>query len=503
MARKDADDVSNGVCPATDPATLGLDALAAFVRASTDGIIFMDADRRCVYANRTACELLGHPADRVMGRDCLTFVPERERSTASMLFACVAGAGGVAVYRPDGSERDIEARTTSLDLPGRQLTALVLRDMSERHRRAREAAAIAQAATSAAVSDSIDAVVQTVADGVVRGTGALASWVTFGEEDDDAAWVGAAGAPSGFRDCVRAAARTGAHRAALMQAVMAQRLVVYADARRQVEREPSMACVAAALKSLPWQMGVMAPLVYRDAIVGILIAIYPAGALPTEAETTFLAAMADQAAMAAANARLMLAACDKVALEERKRLAHELHDSASQALYGIEVEAVMVGERLDHVRRLAEAGQAAMRALIFELRPGSLEAEGLVACLNRQIEAVRSQHGVAVHALAAEEPEAPMETKEALYKIAQEALRNAVKHARPRRVDVSLEAETGRLVLEVVDDGAGFDPHGRFPGHLGLRSMRERALAVNGSLDVISARGRGTRVVARVPAGGS
>ena len=154
---------------------------------------------------------------------------------------------------------------------------------------------------------------------------------------------------------------------------------------------------------------------------------------------------------------------------------------------------------MDHVVELAEASQAEMRALIFELRPEPLETEGLVAAINRLMEAVRARYGIAITTFAAEEPEAPIEVKEALYRIAQEALRNAVKHGHPRRLDVNLKARGGELMLEIADDGVGFDAHGRFPGHLGLRSMRERALAVGGSLKVVSARGHGTRIVVRVP----
>src|SRR5262249_57650368 len=112
-----------------------------------------------------------------------------------------------------------------------------------------------------------------------------------------------------------------------------------------------------------------------------------------EAEATFLTALADQAATAAANARLMATAREKFALEERQRLARELHDSVSQSLYGIQVAAGMARARLEHdpaaaaepighVMELADAGQAQVRALIFELRGDSLGAEGLVPSLH-------------------------------------------------------------------------------------------------------------------------
>jgi signal transduction histidine kinase len=140
-----------------------------------------------------------------------------------------------------------------------------------------------------------------------------------------------------------------------------------------------------------------------------------------------------------------------------------------------------------------------MRALIFELRPESLEQNGLVVVLDRQAEALRVRHRVEVTTDLGEEPASSLEVKQAVYRIAQEALHNIVKHAGATRVDVLLDCAEGRLRLEVRDNGAGFVAAGDVPGHLGLRSMRERAAQLGGTLTVHSAPGEGTRVVAEVP----
>ena len=102
-----------------------------------------------------------------------------------------------------------------------------------------------------------------------------------------------------------------------------------------------------------------------------------------------------------------------------------------------------MAEPLDYVLSLAEAGLAEMRALIFELRPESLETEGLVAALEKQAAALRARHGIAVDAELCDEPDVPLEVKEALYRIAQEALHNTVKHARASRVDLRLTCDAG------------------------------------------------------------
>src|SRR5215471_11568499 len=396
------------------------DVLDALVKASVDGIVVVDGHRRFVFANPAACELLGRSLEELLGRDFLMVIPERERQSALAEFAKISRSTerrqGM-VCRPDGTLLDIEFTTTLLESGGTQLIAAILRDVSERRRQAREAAAIAQAAASVAVCDSIDATVQALADCALQGTRALGTSVIIDDRSEPGFWIGAAGLPEGFREAMRVAARARASIAA-SGASMTQRIVVYADARQQLERDPRLADLSNVLKELPWQAGLFAPVVYRRAVVGYLTAIYRHDQLPTEAEEIFLATLADQAAMAAANARLVAVAREGIVLEERQRLARELHDSVSQALCGIQLGAQMARERLardpaevaqliDHVLELAEAGEAEMRALIFELRPESLETEGLVVALNKRIEALRARHGMVVQSVESQEPEQP------------------------------------------------------------------------------------------------
>ena len=133
-----------------------------------------------------------------------------------------------------------------------------------------------------------------------------------------------------------------------------------------------------------------------------------------------------------------------------------------------------------------------MHALIFELRPESLETEGLVAALAKQVEVLRARYKLTVEADLVDEPDLSLEKKEALYRIAQEALHNIVKHARARNVFIRLVGQERGVILEVCDNGKGFDPSAPFPGHLGLRSMRERATKIGGTLTIKSAAGQGT-----------
>jgi signal transduction histidine kinase len=255
------------------------------------------------------------------------------------------------------------------------------------------------------------------------------------------------------------------------------------------------------------------PLVYRGQALGTINLYYLPGQEPGEDESVFLGAVADQTAVAVENAQLFAAAQDTAALEERQRLARELHDSVSQALYGIilgtdaartllERDPGRITEPLEYVLSLAKAGLAEMRALIFELRPESLATEGLIAALEKQAALAQARYELAVHlTLCDDEPDAPLEVKEAVYRIAQEALNNTVKHAQADGMELRLEQAAGEIFLEIRDDGEGFDPAGSFPGHLGLKSMRERVARLGGTLRIESAPGEGTRIRAQIPPG--
>jgi signal transduction histidine kinase len=271
-------------------------------------------------------------------------------------------------------------------------------------------------------------------------------------------------------------------------------------------------------------MGV--PLLLKEQVIGVLMVGHHEPYYFTQHRAELATAFASQAAVAIENARLYEQALSLAALQERQRLARELHDSVSQALYGIALgartsrtlldRAELTDEQtetlaspLDYVLSLAEAALTEMRALIFELRPESLAMEGLVVALTRQADALEARHGVAVTAEFGPEPEIPLSTKEALFRVAQEAMHNVVKHASAGRVSLSLLTEENgghaaaegqqALVLRVVDDGRGFNPTAAFPGHLGLRSIHERVEKIGGQITVESAPGQGTRIEVRLP----
>ena len=198
-------------------------------------------------------------------------------------------------------------------------------------------------------------------------------------------------------------------------------------------------------------------------------------------------------------------------LQERTRIARELHDTVSQTLYAITLTASRalrvlkqsegneVQHFIDDVLQLATAGQSELRALLTNIRSDRLPPGGLTAGLANLAADVRTRHGLEIRLSLADEPDVPATTKDALVLISREALHNVVKHACADRVDIVLDVLAGETVLLITDDGHGFDPAASRPGHFGLQSMRERAAALGGTLDLLSAHDLGTQIRVCIP----
>jgi signal transduction histidine kinase len=253
------------------------------------------------------------------------------------------------------------------------------------------------------------------------------------------------------------------------------------------------------------------PLKLKERVIGMLSLAHSQPNFYTPRYAELALAIANQAAIAIENARLYEQAQELAAVEERQRLARELHDSVSQALYGISLgvhtaklqldrNPKELVESLEYVLELAEAALMEMRALIFELRPESLETEGLVTALTKQAAALQARQHIRVNTELCAEPELPLKVKQDLYRVAQEALHNTVKHAHASKVRVRLHQTSEAVTLEVCDDGRGFDAAASFPGHLGLHSMRERVRGLGGELQIESTPGQGTCIRVGVPA---
>jgi signal transduction histidine kinase len=198
-------------------------------------------------------------------------------------------------------------------------------------------------------------------------------------------------------------------------------------------------------------------------------------------------------------------------LQERNRLARELHDSVTQTIFSITLTAesarilldrdpAKVAAQLDRLQELAKDALAEARSLIYHLRPQTVAEEGLIPALRRQIDERQDRDGltVALHLEGVEEAETrlPSETEEGLFRIAQEALNNVAKHAQTDQAEVTLRLTDESVSLLIEDHGVGFDPDavGRQTTHLGLTSMRQRARVMGATFAMKSEPGSGTSI---------
>jgi signal transduction histidine kinase len=256
------------------------------------------------------------------------------------------------------------------------------------------------------------------------------------------------------------------------------------------------------------------PIASRGSVIAAFYATDKEGAEQFSADDQRLIEMlAAHAAVAIENARLLERSRELSIVEERNRLARELHDSVSQKLFGLVLTADAAGTLLDRdpeaaaeqVTRLGELAQEALgelRGLIFELRPASLEDEGLAATLRKEVDMLQRVHGRAIELRIAGSAHCAPEHEGEVLRVAQEALNNALRHAEAERIELRLQSgSSGRLIVTVADDGIGFDPEdcALRARRLGLTSMEERARKLGGNLAVVSRPGEGTTVTLEVP----
>ncbi len=254
------------------------------------------------------------------------------------------------------------------------------------------------------------------------------------------------------------------------------------------------------------------PMRARGGTLGALSVFGRAEQTFTVEEMALLASIADHIAVAVENARLRQQAERAAVMEERQRLARELHDSVTQSLYSLTLFAeagkkqIYSGqsEELKYCfDRIGDTGLQAlkeMRLLVHELRPLDLDREGLVGALHRRLNAVEGRVSIKARLVAEKLIKLPATVEEELYRIAQEALNNALKHAGAQNVTIYLRAgEDGWGELEIVDDGIGFEAGAAEVGGMGLVSMQQRAGRLGGSLVVSSSPGTGTQVKVHFP----
>jgi signal transduction histidine kinase/ligand-binding sensor domain-containing protein len=254
------------------------------------------------------------------------------------------------------------------------------------------------------------------------------------------------------------------------------------------------------------------PLIVKDEIIGMLVLGHHQPNHWSEMEKELVQAFANQAAVAIANAELFEEVEEAATIEERSRLARELHDSATQSLYSATLlneagkELAEQGDLESASYYLSRVGEVIyqalkdMRLLVFQLRPPILEKEGLVMALQHRLDAVEKRAGMDARLISDPVPHLSDQVSQELYSITIEALNNTLKHAQAEKVRITIRSDNGNVDLEVHDDGRGFDTETAYnSGGMGLTNMAERASKLDTDLTIDSGHDQGTNVRVSVP----
>ncbi|HML21038.1 MAG TPA: GAF domain-containing protein [Aggregatilinea sp.] len=248
-----------------------------------------------------------------------------------------------------------------------------------------------------------------------------------------------------------------------------------------------------------------APIHWNEEIIGFINLESATPGYFTVSHAERLGAFADQASIAIRNAQLFAQAQELATLQERQRLAHELHDAVSQTLWSASLIADVLPtmweanpdkgrEKLARLKQLTRGALAEMRTLLLELRPTALVEVGIDDLLRQLSEAIASRTRAQINLNADEGCGLPADIQMVFYRIAQESLNNIMKHTLATQIDIDLHCTTEAVEMSIADNGDGFDPEEIPAGHFGVGIMKERAAAVGATCTVTSAKGQGTQV---------
>ncbi len=470
------------------------------VADAPEGIALLDSTRgEYLYVNPSGCLLLERALADLVG-DLSPFT--------------AAGEGGSPKVARQGRH---EFEYSNAELPG--VRVVYFRDVSRQRAHERLLAAFSRTSASLAFAGPLASVLDRLAEEVCHATGMASCTFLLMGDDGHLREAGMASmAYPGVSDYAERLERCRVLGAPLLslEAFHHRKLIVAHGWRQQTLSDPRFAPIHDITATASWSSMVVVPLIGRGNTIGVMNGYYPEGSEPLEQELTFLAAIADQAAVAVENARLVGAWESKAALEERHRIARELHDSVNQALFSLTLQtrAMEIGmtrgsmttdavlRGLTDVRELTEGALSEMRALIFQLRPAALREEGLVLAVRKHAAAISAREGLAVRVDGPADP-LPLDEagEEQLFRVVQEALHNVVKHAQATNVLITVTQTLEHpqaLRLTIADDGVGFDTDTNHPGHLGLQTMAERVAQIDGVFTLRSVSG-GTTIIIDVP----
>lgn len=492
--------------------------------ATTDGLVVNDPDTGVVVeVNPAFCAMHGYAYEELIGADPTTFIhPDDHHLFADFLTAFKEGRrfhANARDVRKDGSVFEVEVRAEAFLFRGKQHLLGVVRDVSEAaeayrtlerrvEERTRDLEALLDAGHRMASALDLDELLAVCADQLMRAVDSAGVCIYLGRDDGFALARSEGPPPAAFVSRAEISALTeqldrgaGVH-------------LPHTDTESPGARQAEAMGLRPAGAS-----SIVVPLQAGGETIGFVGTHRVCDEHDHAAYAMAIAqGIATQLATAVTTVRLHDRARQAAMLDERHRIARDLHDAVSQTLFSTTMHARAAEMALgklelpeDHPARrhiadvatLTLGALSEMRALIFELRPAALAEAGLVVALRKHATAVTARYALEID-VRDRDDRLPLsaEVEEELYRIGQEAIGNTVKHAAATRATVEAWESEGSVMLRIADDGRGFDVAAVPPGHLGLTTMRERAERAGGSLQVASSPGGGTTISVRVPATG-
>lgn len=493
-----------------------------------DGITILE-NGKLVYMNQRACEIFGEcPEGDLLNRLRAFALPgEMGRLEAVVRQAASEGKHPPEleywIERKDGEKRCLRERYSASQENGIQRTFVVTSDITERIQayrtlenavkdRTRELSTVLEISKRIASTLELEPLLNLILDQIqsILPYSGAAIYTREGETLQVAAYH-APGISPPPRPLFLSLSNLGPY-----QAVIHEKKVLILD---DIAGKPPL--FFAIRESLGEQAGfsfpharswIGIPLILREHVTGLLSLTHSQAGYYTQTHARLAETITNQVAVAIENARLYEKAQNLATLEERQRIARELHDSVTQLLYGIclyctATSHAIRGENYQHVQEnLAEIKDNAlqalqeMRLLILEMNPPLLQKDGLAAALQASLETIESRAGLETELHVDSIKRLPRALEPELYRIAMEALNNLVRYAHAKKVSVSLQSRSGWVIMEIRDNGVGFDlEQAKQSGGMGLHNMEQRARQIGGRLEIASSPGSGTCIRAEVP----
>ena len=483
---------------------------------SNDAIYLIDIENdKIVDANPKACQMLGYSREEFLSLSISAIHP-REMPELITFSEVVSEQGygwtdELTCRTKSGFTLPAEISASMVDIEDRSCMIAMVRDTTERKKaeerirgEAARADALARAAARLNTHLKVTGVAKAVCEEILRALKPSAVMVLLYDEGQKTFTpVASLGLPDKYLNRFMPVARSVYERFAQSP----HKLIFLPD----VQTEPDLPNAELNAK-YDVRTVLAAGLIREDQLVGA-ISLYSIGILREfdVNELSLLNGLADLATQAIDNAQLRQKAEQAAIAEERGRLARELHDSITQSLYSLTLLAegwrrqVKAGKLSDIEEPLGELGEISqqalkeMRLLVYELRPPELEQIGLIGALQQRLSTVEKRAGIDANFFVDDLIELPPSVEDDLYRITQEALNNAIKHAEATSVNVRLSTDRNCLILEITDNGKGFDPDTASElGGMGLASLHDRVEKLGGSLQISSERNRGTSVKVKV-----